>query len=174
MNYLQTAANTHANQWCERTLDDSAVRRITIPEGFLVADIVLTTLKTTFEGLQVWPCVIAAHIDAELPFMATERILMKAVKAGGDRQVLHEAIRQHSMEAGRRVKEQGAKNDLEIRLLQDPLFQAIHVDLYDLLEPSHFIGRAPQQVQEFILEEIDPILRLHQEIRETLFDSIHV
>lgn len=112
----QTAAHTHANQWFERTLDDSSVRRIILPEGFLASDVLLTTLNNIADGLHVWPAVINARIQAELPFMATEVILMQCVAQGGDRQDLHEAIRVHSVEAGRQVKEFGLPNDLLKRI----------------------------------------------------------
>jgi adenylosuccinate lyase len=132
----QGAAHTAANQWFERTLDDSAIRRIAIPEAFLTADVLLTTLINVSDGLHVWPAVIRAHIDKELPFMATEVILMHCVKAGGDRQLLHEGIRQHSMDAGKRVKEEGAANDLLSRIAADPLFSAVHSRLEQLLDPA--------------------------------------
>jgi len=154
----QNAANTHANQWFERTLDDSAIRRMILPEGFLATDVVLSTLMSIADGLHVWPAVIKSRIDLELPFMATEVILMQCTKAGGDRQELHEAIREHSMEAGKRVKEEGAKNDLLDRILADPLFKSIHNTLDQLIDPILFVGRAPQQTTEFITEHIDPVL----------------
>lgn len=154
----QNAANTHANQWFERTLDDSAIRRMILPEGFLAADVVLSTLMSIADGLHVWPAVIKSHIDLELPFMATEVILMQCTKAGGDRQELHEAIREHSMAAGRRVKEEGAKNDLLDRITEDPLFKAVHGTLDQLMDPILFVGRAPEQTKEFIEEHIDPVL----------------
>jgi adenylosuccinate lyase len=152
------AAQTHAGQWFERTLDDSANRRLVLPEAFLTADIILSTVSNVAGGLQVWPQVIARHLAAELPFMATEAILMAAVKAGGDRQLLHEAIRRHSMEAGRRVKEEGAENDLLERLSADPLFAALRAGLADLTDPRRFVGRAPEQVVEFVAEVVDPLL----------------
>ena len=171
----QTAAHTHANQWFERTLDDSAIRRITLPEAFLTADVVLTTLTNIADGLHVWPAVIASHIDAELPFMATEVILMQGVKAGGDRQLLHEAIRQHSMDAGRRVKEEGAKNDLMERIAADPIFTSVHDSLNDLVDPSKFIGRCPEQVVEFIEDEINPILNTNNALLQSVqFDQVNV
>ena len=110
----------------------------------------------------MWPAVIRSHISLELPFMATEVILMQCVKAGGDRQILHEAIRTHSMEAGRRVKEEGADNDLLDRIAADPLFAAVHGSLDSLLDPSLFVGRAPQQVSEFLEECINPLLEKYQ------------
>jgi adenylosuccinate lyase len=159
MNLPQCAANTHSSQWFERTLDDSAIRRIVLPEGFLAADVVLSTLASIADGLHVWPNVIRAHVNAELPFMATEVILMQGVKAGGDRQALHEAIRTHSMAAGMRVKEEGASNDLLERVAADPLFAAIKDNLSDHVDPHRFVGRAPEQVDEFMEDMLDPILR---------------
>jgi adenylosuccinate lyase len=124
---------------------------------------------------QVWPAVIAAHIDAELPFMATEVILMQGVKAGGDRQVLHEAIREHSMAAGRRVKEEGAKNDLLERIAGDELFACVHARLDNLVDPAAFVGRSPEQVDEFLTECIDPVLRAHElQLLSLAFDAINV
>ena len=154
----QSCAHTHAQQWFERTLDDSAVRRIALPEAFLAADIIISTLANISDGLHVWPAVIRSHIMAELPFMATEVILMQCVKAGGDRQELHEAIRTHSMEAGRQVKEFGLQNDLMDRIAKDPAFAVVHQSLDQLMDPMLFVGRAPQQVTEFLLECVDPIL----------------
>jgi adenylosuccinate lyase len=152
------AANTHANQWFERTLDDSANRRLTLPQAFLSADIMLRIALNVIDGIQVWPLVIRKHIDAELPFMATENILMACVKAGGNRQELHEAIREHSMEAGRRVKEEGKENDLLARIEADSRFAAVKPHLATMLNPSNFIGRSVQQVEEFVKEEVDPLL----------------
>merc|ERR1719223_1040767 len=152
------AANTAANQWFERTLDDSAIRRIILPEGFLAVDVILTLLQNIGDGLHVWPEVVKAHVMAELPFMSTEVILMECVKAGGDRQELHEAIRVHSMAAGAVVKGEGKPNDLMERIAKDPLFEAVHNDLERLIDPILFVGRAPEQVDEFIREEIDPVL----------------
>jgi len=153
-----SAANTHANQWFERTLDDSAIRRIYLPEGFLATDVILNLLSNISDGLHVWPNVIRAHTMAELPFMATEAILMDCVKAGGDRQVLHEAIRVHSMDAGKVVKDEGKANDLMERIKKDNLFVAVHDKLDSMIEPSLFVGRAPEQVDEFLEDEVNPIL----------------
>ena len=161
MNLPGNAAMTHATQWFERTLDDSANRRISLPEGFLATDIILSILINVTDGLQVWPRVIARHINAELPFMATENLLMETVKRGGDRQVLHEVIREHSMAAGRRVKEEGADNDLLDRLRNDPAFAAIKEDFDSLLDPKAFIGRAPQQVAAYLDEVVNPLLAAH-------------
>ena len=164
----QNAAHTHANQWFERTLDDSANRRITLPEAFLTADVILSTLINIADGLHVWPAVIRQRLNLELPFMATEVILMDCVKAGGDRQVLHEAIREHSMAAGRRVKEDGASNDLLQRIAADPLFASVHGKLDSLVDPAQFVGRAPQQVDEFMVECVDPILSDNVEAVKTV------
>jgi adenylosuccinate lyase len=175
MSLPQNAAQTHANQWFERTLDDSAIRRIILPEGFLASDVILTTLINIADGLHVWPAVIKAHLSLELPFMATEVILMQCVKAGGDRQVLHEAIREHSMAAGRRVKEEGANNDLLERIAADPLFAAIHGKLDSLLDPRLFVGRSPEQVTEFLADCIDPLLAAHQdELTKKDVDAVNV
>ena len=152
------AANTHASQWFERTLDDSAIRRIILPEAFLATDVVLNLLENITDGMHVWPNVIKKHVMEELPFMATEVILMECVKAGGDRQELHEAVRVHSMAAGAVVKGEGKPNDLMERIAKDPIFKAIHGRLDTLIDPTLFVGRAPDQVDEFLEEEIDPWL----------------
>ena len=146
---------TAATQWMERTLDDSANRRLVLPQAFLASDAVLVRLENVTGGLVVYPKVIARNLEAELPFMATENILMAAVATGGDRQELHERIRRHSQAAAAVVKEQGGANDLLERLAGDEAFAG--VDLDAALEPSQFIGRAPQQVDEFIAEVVDPI-----------------
>lgn len=175
MSLPANAANTHANQWFERTLDDSAIRRMILPEGFLAADVVLTTLISIADGLHVWPAVIRAHLNLELPFMATEVILMDCVKAGGDRQEIHEAIREHSMAAGKRVKEEGAANDLMERIAADPAFASVHDRLDKLLEPSLFVGRAPEQTREFVAECIDPILSKHAAcLSKEIVDGVNV
>merc|ERR1712157_231110 len=126
MSLPNNAAHTHASQWFERTLDDSAIRRIILPEGFLATDVVLNLLNNIADGLHVWPNVVKSHVMAELPFMATENIIMECVKAGGDRQELHEAIRVKSMEAGAVVKGEGKPNDLLERIAKDPMFAGIH------------------------------------------------
>ncbi len=167
------AAQTHANQWFERTLDDSANRRIVLPESFLAVDAILTLAHNVIGGLTVWPHVIRKHVDAELPFMATENILMSAVKAGGDRQELHEKIRVHSVAAGRRVKEEGAENDLLERIAADPGFTAVHDTLGDILDPALYVGRAPQQVDDFLTDHVDPLLAQYGERRSTA-DEINV
>lgn len=141
---------TASVQWFERTLDDSANRRVTIPEAFLTADIILTTLQNVGEGMVVYPAIISRHIHAELPFMATENIIMEMVRLGGDRQHCHEQIRVLSHQAAKVIKEEGGDNDLIGRIRKDPFFEPIHSKLDQLLDPKTFIGRAPQQVDHFI------------------------
>ncbi len=148
-------AATLSVQWLERTLDDSACRRLVIPQAFLATDAVLILYQNVAAALVVYPQVIAANLDDELPFMATENVLMAAVAAGGDRQDLHERIRRHSQAAAAVVKQQGGRNDLIERLAADNAFAGI--DLAAVLEPTEFIGRAPQQVDEFVAEVIEPI-----------------
>lgn len=155
-------ANTHATQWFERTLDDSANRRIVLAEAFLATDIILSVLANVAEGIQVWPKVIESHVRNELPFMATENILMATVKAGGDRQELHEAIRTHSMAAGRKVKEMGEANDLIDRIKADPLFAKIAKNIDKIMDPVKFVGRAPEQVDEFLRNEVEPVLKKYK------------
>jgi len=159
MHLAPAADATAAEQWLERTLDDSAARRLVLGEGFLLADAILRLYQNIAEGIVVYPKMIARHIDAELPFMATENILMAAVRAGGDRQALHEAIRTHSHAAARRVKAEGGENDLLARLKADPLFARVDVDAE--LAPERFIGRAPRQVDALLAEHVDPILAAH-------------
>jgi adenylosuccinate lyase len=151
---------TASEQWFERTLDDSANRRVVIPEAFLAVDGILEILTNVLDGLVVYPKVIAARIAAELPFMATENILMAAVKAGGNRQKLHEKIRQHSQAAAAQVKQFGKHNDLIDRLKADPAFKK--VSFKKVLNPSRYIGRAPQQVDEFIRDVVTPIRRKYR------------
>jgi len=150
-----SAAQTMATQWLERTLDDSANRRLTLPQAFLAVDAILRLYQNIAGGLVVYPRVILRNLEEELPFMATENILMAAVSAGGDRQDLHERIRRHSQAAAAVVKEQGGHNDLLARLSSDDAFRG--VDFLGALDPARFIGRAPQQVDEFIAEHIEPI-----------------
>ncbi len=152
------ALATHATQWMERTLDDSAVRRICIPEAFLAADAVLRILQNICEGLVVHPRVIARHIRDELPFMATENMIMAMVTAGASRQECHESIRVLSQQAAARVKDEGLDNDLVERVRADPYFAPIHGRLDQLLDPAGFIGRAPEQVEGFITHEVQPAL----------------
>ncbi|MEM8784142.1 MAG: adenylosuccinate lyase [Planctomycetota bacterium] len=155
MGLATTPMTTAAEQWMERTLDDSSCRRLTLPEPFLALDGVLDLLVNVTGGLVVYPETIRANLAAELPFMASENLLMAAVKAGGDRQELHEVIRTHSQAAAQRVKEHGEANDLLQRLEQEPAFRGL--DLGAVLEPSNFVGRAPEQVDAFLAEVIEPI-----------------
>ncbi|KAK4050104.1 adenylosuccinase ade13 [Microbotryomycetes sp. JL201] len=159
----QNALMTASVQWFERTLDDSANRRVTIPEAFLTTDIILTTLQNVTEGLVVYPAIIARRIRQELPFMATENIIMAIVKKGGDRQICHEKIRVLSHQAGRVVKEEGGENDLIERVKQDEFFAPIKDDLDKLLDPSTFVGRAPQQVDRFLKDYVEPALAPYKE-----------
>lgn len=152
-------AVTAATQWFERTLDDSANRRISIPEAFLATDAILALYRNIIEGLKLYPKIIARNLDRELPFMATENILMYCVgEKGGDRQTLHEAIRRHSIAAAKVVKEEGGDNDLLERILSDPAFGITKEELVKLLDVKAFTGRAEQQVDEFVTENVDPVL----------------
>ena len=155
---VQDAYQTHAVQWMERTLDDSAVRRIAIPEAFLSADAVIRILQNVTEGLVVYPNVIRRRIDSELPFMATENLIMAMVEAGGDRQEVHEEIRVLSHEAAAEVKQHGRDNDLIERVKRTAFFAPIHGKLASLLDPSTFTGRAPEQVDRFLKDEVRPLL----------------
>ncbi len=158
------SAITASTQWFERTLDDSANRRIVNAQAFLTADAILNLYLNVAENLVVYEKVIQKHIEAELPFMATENIIMECVKAGGDRQKLHERIRVLSMEAGSRVKAEGKENDLLERIERDELFAAVHGRLGEFLDAKKFIGRAPAQTEEFIEGEILPILARHGDL----------
>lgn len=152
-------AITAATQWFERTLDDSANKRISVPEAFLSVDAILNIFINIASGLVVYPKVIEKHVLDELPFMATENIMMEAVKRGGDRQELHERIRVHSMEAGRQVKVYGLKNDLVDRIAGDPMFSLSREEILNVMEPSNYIGRAGEQVTEFIENEVKPRIK---------------
>lgn len=156
-------AMTASTQWFERTLDDSANRRMAVAEGFLATDGILDLYLNITDGLKVYPKVIEADLLRELPFMATENIMMDAVKAGGDRQELHEAIREHSMEAARQVKEFGRPNDLVDRIADDPRFGLTREQILESMEPSRFVGRAPEQTEAFFREFVDPILDANKE-----------
>jgi adenylosuccinate lyase len=158
----QNANQTHSVQYFERTLDDSANRRLAIPESFLATDAILVLYHNVAAGLEVHPNRIRRRVDDELPFMATEEIIVRAVRAGGDRQAVHEVIRRHSVEAARALKDGGApRNDLLERLAADPEFTALGLSMDDLhaaTEPTRFVGRAPRQVDEFLAEVVEPIL----------------
>lgn len=155
-------AITAGTQWMERTLDDSANKRLSVPDAFLCVDGILDILLNICDGLVVYPKVIARRVARELPFMATENILMEAVKRGGDRQELHEKLREHSMAAAAMVKQEGKENDLLSRIAADPAFGLSLEELSRLLQPQRFIGRSKEQVEEFLKEEIRPFLAKHR------------
>lgn len=157
-------AITAATQWLERTLDDSANKRIAVSEAFLALDGILNLYLNISSGMVVYERVIKTHIDNELPFMATETILMEAVKRGGDRQELHERIRVYSMEAAKRVKELGLSNDLLDRIAKDSIFNISEQEILSILDPIRFIGRAPGQVEYFIENYVNPILRENENL----------
>ena len=167
-------AVTASTQWFERTLDDSANKRISIPEAFLCIDAVLILYRNVVDGLVVYPKVINQHLMNELPFMATENIMMDAVKKGGDRQELHERIRQHSMEAGKTVKMEGKKNDLLERIAADPMFGLTIDELYAIMEPKNFVGRAPQQTVEFVEGYVIPVLLEYGDLLEESGEAVRV
>ncbi|SJZ34290.1 adenylosuccinate lyase [Garciella nitratireducens] len=155
---------TASEQWFERTLDDSANKRVSIPEAFLATDSILSLCINISSGLVVYERVIAQHIEKELPFMATENIIMEGVKKGGDRQELHERIRVHSMEAAKQIKIYGRKNDLLDRIINDEIFNLSIDELNKVMDPKNFIGRAPKQVEEFIYNDVQPILEKNKDI----------
>ena len=159
---VMNPAMTAAEQWLERTLDDSANRRLSVPEAFLATDAILETYMNVADGLVVYENVIRSHVAAELPFMATEMILMEGVKRGGDRQTLHEVIRVKSMEAAAVVKMDGQPNDLLERLAASGQIPLTLEEMKELLSPENFIGAAALQVNDFIGEVIDPILTEHK------------
>jgi len=154
----QVIDQTASTQWFERTLDDSAARRIAISTAFLAADASLVLLSNIANGLVVYPRMVEARLRSELPFMATENILMDAVKRGGDRQELHERIRLHSLAAGKRIKEEGLPNDLLERIASDAAFGVALPELQAVMDPSRYVGRAPELTERFLKEEVDPIL----------------
>ena len=164
MSNLMNPMLVASTQCFERTLDDSATRRLSLPEGFLAADAVLELLMNVVDGIIVYPKVIEKHILSELPFLATENILMDAVKAGGNRQELHEKIRLLSMQAGRAVKEEGRENDLLERIAADPAFRLSLSELKKSLRPERYIGRAPEQVEEFLRDFVRPLLEENREL----------
>ena len=157
-------AITSATQWFERTLDDSANKRLSIPEGFLAIDGILDLCLNVVDGLVVYPKVIEKRLMSELPFMATENIMMDAVKAGGDRQELHERIRELSMEAGRNVKEKGLDNNLLDLIAADPAFGLNEEELKKTMDPAKYVGRAPLQVENFLKKVVDPVLEANKDV----------
>ena len=157
-------AITSATQWFERTLDDSANKRLSVPEGFLAIDGILDLCLNVVDGLVVYPKVIEKRLMSELPFMATENIMMDAVKAGGDRQELHERIRELSMEAGRNVKEKGLDNNLLDLIAADPAFGLNEEELKKTMNPAKYVGRAPLQVENFLKKVVDPVLEANKDV----------
>ena len=157
-------AFTAATQWFERTLDDSANKRISIAEGFLAVDSILNIMINVCDGLVVYPKVIEQRIMRELPFMATENIMMSAVKKGGDRQQLHEKLRVHALAAAKRVKEEGLENDMIDRICADPAFHITKEEIAGVLKPIHYVGRSVEQTEEFIRDVIGPILENNKEV----------
>ncbi|MBW8523586.1 adenylosuccinate lyase [Chryseobacterium chendengshani] len=164
MSLTTSSAMVASTQWFERTLDDSANKRLTIPQAFLAVDAILLIWNNIMNGIVVYPNRINKHIEEELPFMATEYIIMEEVKAGGDRQEIHEVIRVHSMEASKKVKEEGKDNDLIERILNDHSLKLDKSKLKEVLDPKNFIGFAPIQTEEFIANEIQPILDANKEL----------
>ena len=163
-------AFTAGTQWFERTLDDSANKRISVAEAFLAADAILNIMINVTSGMVVYPKIVRKRVMAELPFMATENIMMDAVKKGGDRQALHEKIRQYSMEAGKKVKEEGLENDLCERILADPMFMITKEEMDAIMAPEKFTGRSAQQVEEFVSELVQPILEANKDILNETFE----
>ncbi|HJH06376.1 MAG TPA: adenylosuccinate lyase [Fusobacterium ulcerans] len=159
----QSTAMTAATQWFERTLDDSANKRLSLPQAFLAIDAILIIWKNVLDGLVVYPKMIEKRIMSELPFMSTDYIIMECVKNGGDRQELHERIRVHSMEAGKMVKIEGKENDLIERILNDKYFNLDKDRLLEILSPKNFIGFAPEQTEEFVNVEVKPILERYSD-----------
>ena len=155
MSLQSSPAMTAATQWMERTLDDSANRRLVIPQAFLAIDAALVLMENIACGFVVYPNTIAFNLAKELPYVETENIMMRATKAGGNRQELHERIRIHAREVAQRVNAEGKSNDMIDRLKSDPAFGGVTFD--DNIDPTDFIGRAPEQVDEFIAEHIEPI-----------------
>jgi adenylosuccinate lyase len=167
-------AFTAASQWFERTLDDSANKRIAVPEAYLATDAVLLIVHNVASGMVVYPEMIRRHLMEELPFMATENLMMRAAKRGGDRQELHERVRRHSIEAGREVKQHGRPNDLMDRIAADPEFGVTRAELEEDLRPELYVGRAPEQVDEFLQEWVRPALERHAGELEAGAPALHV
>lgn len=167
-------AITASTQWFERTLDDSANKRLSIPEAFLCVDAILSLYRNVVDGLVVYPKVIEQHLNNELPFMATENIMMDAVKKGGNRQELHEKIRSHSMEAGRMVKAEGKPNDLLERIANDKSFGLTLEELQSIMNAKNFVGRAPEQAKEFVENIVNPILEKNRDLIDSHAESIRV
>jgi adenylosuccinate lyase len=163
LNLEPNANETHSVQFFERTLDDSANRRLFIPEAFLATDAILVLMQNVVCGLEVHPARIRRRLNDELPFMATEELIVRAVRAGGDRQVAHERIRQASIAAARALKDGAARNDMLERLAADPSFGVSIEDMRSTLDPHRFVGRAPEQVDEFLNDVVAPLLVRHDD-----------
>ncbi|MBE6844403.1 MAG: adenylosuccinate lyase [Ruminococcus sp.] len=163
-------AFTSGTQWFERTLDDSANKRISVAEAFLACDSILNIMINVTSGMVVYPKIVRKRVMAELPFMATENIMMDAVKKGGNRQELHEKIREYSMEAGKQVKQEGLENDLCERILNDPMFMITKEEMDAIMNPENFTGRSSQQVEEFVQEFVKPILDANKDILNEKFE----
>lgn len=158
ISHLDNLAHTAANQWLERTLDDSANRRIVLAEMFLATDAVFNLMLNVTRGIVVYPEVVKRNLREAMPFLASESLMMAAVKAGADRQDVHEAVRQHSFEAARLMQEEGKENTMRERLAEEPLLANVAGQLEELLDPARYVGRAPEQVEEFLGAEVDPLL----------------
>ena len=167
-------AITASTQWFERTLDDSANKRISVPEAFLSVDAILILYRNVVDGLVVYPKVIEQRLNSELPFMATENIMMDAVKKGGNRQELHERIRVHSMEAGKMVKMEGKPNDLLQRIANDETFGLTMEELNSIMVPSNFVGIAPQQTEDYVKNHVMPVIEANKDLIETEGQEVRV
>ena len=167
-------ALVQATQWLERSLDDSANKRLAIPQAFMAADAILEIGINVTDGLVVYENMINKHINEELPFMATETILMEAVKRGGDRQELHEIIREYSMKAAYRVKQEGLNNNLIDLIIEDPAFKMSKEEILSIMDPKNFVGRAPEQVVEFVNETLEPAIKEYKELIGNIKVDLHV
>ncbi|MBW8887020.1 MAG: adenylosuccinate lyase [Fibrobacteres bacterium] len=171
---LPSAEFTASTQWFERTLDDSANKRLAVPQAFLAMDAMLILAENVCQGLVVYPKMIERHVMAELPFMATENIMMAGVKRGGDRQELHEAIRKHSLAAAKRVKQEGLDNDLMERIAKDPQFGMDANVLGEVLDAAKYVGRSPEITREFLAQEVEPVLAKHADWKDLDQEELRV
>jgi adenylosuccinate lyase len=171
---IMDPAFTAATQWFERTLDDSANKRIAVPEAYLTSDAILLILHNVVSGLVVYPEMIRRRLLEELPFMATENLMMRSVRRGGDRQELHEKVRRHALAAGERVKMHGLDNDLLERIAADPAFGVTRAELDEEMQPERFVGRAPEQVDQFLTEWVEPVLQRYQAEAAQMTPELHV
>jgi len=171
---LPSAEFTASTQWFERTLDDSANKRLAVPQAFLAVDAMLILAENVCQGLVVYPKMIERHVMAELPFMATENIMMAGVKRGGDRQELHEAIRKHSLAAAKRVKQEGLDNDLMDRIAKDPQFGMDAKALGEVLDAAKYVGRSPEITEEFLAQEVEPVLARYSDWKDLDQEELRV